>query len=66
MGLVAEQPRQQPVVLVVEDNEDVRRVVKLYLESHGYRIVEAGDGLAGLAAFESARPDLILFDVLLP
>jgi CheY-like chemotaxis protein/curved DNA-binding protein CbpA len=66
MGLVAEQPRQRPVVLVVEDNEDVRRVVKLYLDSHGYQVVEAGDGLAGLAAFESERPDLILFDVLLP
>jgi len=66
MVLVAEQPRQKPIVLVVEDNEDVRRVVKLYLESHGYQIVEAGDGLAGLAAFEIERPDLILFDVLLP
>jgi CheY-like chemotaxis protein/tetratricopeptide (TPR) repeat protein len=60
------QPEQKPIVLVVEDNEDVRRVVKLYLESHGYQVLEAGDGLAGLASFESRRPDLILFDVLLP
>jgi CheY-like chemotaxis protein/curved DNA-binding protein CbpA len=66
MVRVTGQPRAKPVVLVVEDNEDVRRVVKLYLEAGGFQIVEAGDGLAGLAAFESARPDLILFDVLLP
>jgi CheY-like chemotaxis protein/curved DNA-binding protein CbpA len=66
MGHVTEQPRVKPLVLVVEDNEDVRRVAKLYLESHDYRVVEAGDGLAGLAAFERERPDLILFDVLLP
>jgi CheY-like chemotaxis protein/tetratricopeptide (TPR) repeat protein len=66
MVSVTFQPRQKPIVLVVEDNEDVRRVVKLYLESHGYQVAEAGDGLAGLASFESQRPDLILFDVLLP
>jgi CheY-like chemotaxis protein/curved DNA-binding protein CbpA len=63
---VTEQPRQKPLVLVVEDNEDVRRVAKRYLESHGYQVAEAGDGLEGLAAFERERPDLILFDVLLP
>jgi CheY-like chemotaxis protein/curved DNA-binding protein CbpA len=63
---MVEQQTARPVVLIVEDNEDVRRVVKLYLESHEYRVVEAGDGLAGLAAFEAEHPDLILFDVLLP
>jgi len=66
MVYVTEQPKRKPIILVVEDNEDVRRVLKLSLESRGYKIAEAADGLAGLAAFESERPDLILFDVLLP
>ncbi|MCK9461954.1 MAG: response regulator [Proteobacteria bacterium] len=63
---VSGQPGDKPVVLVVEDNDDVRRVVQLYLASAGFQVLEAGDGLAGLASFERDRPDLILLDVLLP
>jgi CheY-like chemotaxis protein/curved DNA-binding protein CbpA len=60
------QPDQQKLVLVVEDNEDVRKVVVIYLRSNGFGVVEAGDGLAGLQMAEDHAPDVILFDVLLP
>jgi len=53
-------------VLVVEDNQDVRKVVTVYLRSHGYAIEEAADGLAALEQLERSVPDLILLDVLLP
>ena len=53
-------------ILVVEDNEDVRNIVTVYLRSKGFQVVEALDGRAGLDMVETERPDLVLFDVLLP
>ncbi|MFO8070660.1 MAG: response regulator [Polyangia bacterium] len=52
-------------VLVVEDNDDVRRVVTIYLKSHGYAVEEAADGQAGLEK-AAGLPDVVLLDVLLP
>ncbi len=59
------QASQQPRVLVVEDNDDLRRVVTTYLGSHGIEILQAADGLSGLER-AAEKPDLILLDVLLP
>jgi CheY-like chemotaxis protein len=59
------QAGHQPRVLVVEDNEDVRQVITVYLGSHGFEVIEAVDGLAGLERV-AEKPDLILLDVLLP
>jgi CheY-like chemotaxis protein/tetratricopeptide (TPR) repeat protein len=53
-------------VLVVEDNQDVRNVVTVYLRSHGYLIDEAHDGVAAIEFLEHEQPDVILLDVLLP
>ena len=53
-------------VLVVEDQEDNRRIVRDLLSSKGFEIVEATDGLAGVEAAERHRPDLILMDIQLP
>jgi CheY-like chemotaxis protein/curved DNA-binding protein CbpA len=52
-------------VLVVEDNEDIRQVVATFLRSHGFEVIEAADGLAGLEC-AARSPGLILLDVLLP
>jgi len=51
---------------VVEDNEDVRNVVVVYLRSRGFEVNEAVDGQRGLSEALRLRPDLILLDVLLP
>ena len=53
-------------VLVVEDHEDNRRIVRDLLTSVGYLVVEAVTGEDGLRAAVDARPDLILMDVQLP
>lgn len=53
-------------ILVVEDQEDNRRILRDLLESAGYEIVEATTGLDGVAMAESRRPDLILMDIQLP
>src|SRR5687767_2367971 len=50
-------------VLLVEDNPSVRELLKVLLESEGYEIVEAKDGLDGLLKAEFAQPNLMMPDV---
>ena len=56
----------QRTVLYVEDNEYNRKIVRQLLGRTSYRLVEAVDGEAGLAAAFDLLPDLILMDVQLP
>ena len=53
-------------ILVVEDHEENRRIVRDLLTSAGYEIVEAVTGEEGVTLAESEHPDLILMDIQLP
>ncbi len=53
-------------VLVVEDDEGIREMLKYNLSSAGFSVQEASDGAAGLRTARTARPDLILLDLMLP
>jgi two-component system, cell cycle response regulator DivK len=53
-------------VLVIEDTEDNRQIVRDLLTSAGYEIIEAVDGESGVAMAVSAQPDVILMDIQLP
>jgi two-component system cell cycle response regulator DivK len=53
-------------ILVVEDQEDNRQILRDLLASAGLRMVEAHDGEQALAMARSERPDLILMDIQLP
>ncbi|HWB37338.1 MAG TPA: response regulator transcription factor [Rugosimonospora sp.] len=53
-------------VLVVDDDATVSDVVRRYLERAGYEVTLAADGPAGLAAFATQRPDLVILDLMLP
>ncbi|MDQ1522632.1 MAG: two-component system, cell cycle response regulator DivK [Pyrinomonadaceae bacterium] len=53
-------------VLVVEDFEDTRFLMRLELEKRGFRVVEATDGEQGVEYAASERPDIILMDIGLP
>jgi len=53
-------------ILVVEDEVDVLDVVKTRLEAHGYDVLEAFDGKAGLDVARTKKPDLIILDLMLP
>ena len=53
-------------ILVVEDEEDNRRIVRDLLTSVGYEIIEAVTGEEGVTAAETHLPDLILMDIQLP
>jgi len=54
------------VVLVIDDEESVQKLLNAALERDGYRIVGARDATDGLIAFEREQPDVILLDVMLP
>jgi excisionase family DNA binding protein len=59
-------PARGPLVLVVDDNPNVREVVRINLEMEGYSVREAGNAEEGLVAVEDDAPDLILLDVMMP
>ena len=59
-------PARGPLVLVVDDDPQVREIVRVNLEIEGYAVVEAGDAEEGLKAVEADAPDLILLDVMMP
>ena len=56
----------QKSVLVVDDDDSLRRVVEYNLAEEGYRVVTATDGAAGLRAFQEGSVDLVLTDVRMP
>ena len=53
-------------ILVVEDNEQNRVLMRQILTHHGYEVLEATDGLAGLEMARAQLPDLILLDIQMP
>jgi two-component system, OmpR family, KDP operon response regulator KdpE len=56
----------QPVVLVIEDEPQMRRFLRAALEGNAYRLVEAGTAREGLAQAAGRNPDVILLDLGLP
>jgi excisionase family DNA binding protein len=60
--------RQQagPSVLLVDDDEAMRELVRTQLEREGYDVHEAASADEGLAAIESRKPELVLLDVMMP
>jgi excisionase family DNA binding protein len=55
-----------PLVLVVDDDEQLREIVRLSLEAEGYSVREAGGADEALAAIEDQAPDLVLLDIVMP
>jgi DNA-binding response OmpR family regulator len=53
-------------VLIVEDQADIRKLIRMTLEFEPYEIHEAADGVAGLRLANAIQPDLILLDVMMP
>lgn len=53
-------------VLIVEDQADIRKLIRMTLEFEPYEVHEASDGVEGLGLAMSLKPDLILLDVMMP
>lgn len=59
-------PKEGPLVLLVDDDEQMRTLVRATLELEGYTVREADGAVAGLAAIDEATPALVLLDVMMP
>jgi len=55
-----------PVIILIEDEPEIRRFLRATLSSHGYRLFEAVNAKEGLQAAETRQPDLIILDLGLP
>ena len=53
-------------IMVVDDDQNIGELLRLYLEKEGFTAVVMADGEAALAAFDAEKPDLILLDVMMP
>lgn len=53
-------------ILVVDDFDDTRLLLRTWLQKKGFRVIEAENGNLAVAAAESSRPDLIIMDVEMP
>ena len=58
--------RERPLVLLVEDQSDLRRLYAEQLVMSGFDVIEAGDGAAALARSTEQTPDVVLMDLSLP
>lgn len=53
-------------ILIVDDEEKIRSLVRKYAEYEGYAVDEAGDGLEALTLFEKGNYDLVIMDIMMP
>jgi len=53
-------------ILVVDDDPDILEAISMILESQGYKVVTARDGVEGLANLKAENPDLLILDLLMP
>ena len=52
--------------LIIDDDPDLRLIIRVSLQHRGFEVQEAASGSAGLNAARAARPDVILLDVMMP
>ena len=53
-------------ILIMEDDDQFRRVLRVMLETSGYQVTDAADGEAGLSLYRKAPTDLIIVDIFMP
>jgi two-component system KDP operon response regulator KdpE len=63
---VSETTANKPAVLVIDDEPQIRRLLRVTLEANGYRVVEAATGQDGIVQAAQARPEAVLLDLGLP
>jgi len=59
-------PQSLPKILLVEDFDDTRLMMKLWLEKRGYCVIEAETGEEAITLAQTEAPDLIIMDVIMP
>ena len=59
-------PSSAPLILIVEDDNSIRFMLKSFLKREGYGVLEARHGQEALEIFEAHRPDMVLLDLMMP
>ena len=57
---------ERQCIMVVDDDQDMLRLLGRVLELEGFDVVIAADGISALALMENSRPDLVLLDIMMP
>lgn len=57
---------EQRTILVVDDDQGLRELIRISLEHEGYRVIQAANGLECLSAVREQQPDLVILDVMMP
>jgi CheY-like chemotaxis protein len=53
-------------ILLIEDDENIRKMLRLALEGYGYEVTEACDGKQGLESYKASPADLVITDLVMP
>ena len=61
-----ERPKQQSLIMIVDDDADLRHALGIRLRANHYNTLSTGDGYSALALAQKERPDLVLLDLGLP
>ena len=64
-SVAGEEPRAQ-TILVVDDDEDIRKVVSHNLEGEGYHVLTAAGGDKAMDIVKAEQPDLVILDIMMP
>lgn len=59
-------PKTAPLVLIIDDEPQIRRLLRVTLEANGFRVTDAANGQEGLAEAAQRRPEVVLLDLGLP
>ena len=63
---MSDSPKPNTVALVIDDEPQIRRLLRVTLEANGYQVVDAATGQEGMVQAAQCRPDVILLDLGLP
>ena len=57
---------KQHTVLIADDEAQIRNILSIYFKKEGFKVVEAADGAEALMQAQSAKPDIIILDIMMP
>lgn len=58
--------KKMALILVIDDEEGMRALLRGLLEKEGHKVLEAPDGMAGIRLYQENRPDLVITDIFMP